>query len=48
MPKIKNNYGKIIDLQYDGGLKMKVNGEFKTFYSGEIKILQNREGLVKE
>lgn len=44
----KNNYGKIIDLQYDGGLKMKVNGEFKTFYSGEIKILQNREGLVKE
>jgi len=39
----KNNYGKIIDLLKDGGLLMKVNGEIKTFYSGEIKILQNLE-----
>lgn len=43
-----NKYGKIMDLLNDGGLLMKVDGEFKTFYSGEIKILQNREGSFKE
>lgn len=40
----KTNYGKIMDLLYDGGLKMNLNGEFKIFYSGEIKILT--EGVV--
>jgi BirA family biotin operon repressor/biotin-[acetyl-CoA-carboxylase] ligase len=44
----KHNIGKIIDLLYDGGLKMKVNGEFKTFYSGDIKLLPKLTEPVKE
>ena len=31
--------GKIMDLLYNGGLKMQVNGELKTYYSGDIKLI---------
>lgn len=46
--KSKRNTGKIIDLQYDGGLKMKVDGEFKTFYSGDIKLTAKKSEPFKE
>jgi BirA family biotin operon repressor/biotin-[acetyl-CoA-carboxylase] ligase len=31
-------YGKIIDLMFDGGIKIEQNNEIFTYYSGEIKL----------
>lgn len=31
-------YGKVIDLLYDGGVKIEQNGEVFTFYSGDVKL----------
>jgi len=38
--------GKIIDLLENGGLKMEINKNIRTFYSGEIKLVHGKRGRL--